>query len=1348
MVTTIATITPTTTTTLYEEEIDFSIVDALPPQHTSKSDSAGQDDDEKEDHDDKVNEKSSSKIKKSKKKKVKKSSKTENNTIPMSQMFRFATPLDKFYMIVGSIAAIANGVSMPFMTIIFSGFIDIFARYSQAVSIHDSTGDEEKFDEAKRALDTDIRTYVFYFVILGAVMFLASYIQMTFWSIAGGNQANRVRKLYYSSILRQEIAYFDNMSTGDITTRISSDTNLYQEGISDKIGFIIQNFATLFGGFIIAFIKSWKLSLVLCSLFPLMMIAGAFMAKAVSGGSAEGQDAYAAAGGIAEQVFSNIRTVLAFGGQSRELARYAKNLELAYKAGRKKAIASGAGIGSVMMILFFSYALAFWYGSKLILNKEKTGGEILNAFFAVMIGAFSIGNASPYFSDVAKALGSAKNLYTAIDRKSLIDVASTTGKTLPSSELEGHIEFKNVSFNYPTRPDVQVLKNFTLKIEPNKTVALVGSSGSGKSTIIGLLERFYDPIEGEILIDGVPIKEWNLKTLRGFIGLVGQEPVLFQNTIRQNIAWGKISEEDKEVTLEEIKEVCKKSNAYDFINELPKKYDTLVGEKGSLLSGGQKQRIAIARALIKNPPILLLDEATSALDTESERLVQDALDNASSNRTTIVIAHRLSTIKNADKIVVMHKGEIKEIGKHDELIAKKGVYYDLVQAQQLKTHKEKGEVNDDDELEEDDDSSNSENTNNDEVAITFDENNKSTQLRKIVTKDSATKSIKFLKEEEERILKEKEEKYNNTKAPFSRLFKLNKPELFLIIIGTLASAINGTIFPLFALLFSAILNAFSKVDHPDELRREANLFSGLFAVIGVCVFIAEFFKNTSFMLSSERLTKRIRLMTFGHLMKQEIAFFDNEDNGTGILTSKLAVDATRVEGLTGSLMGNIIQTAVTISLGLGLAFAYGWKLTLVVVAAAPTVAIANYAKIKSLSGYGSKSRKAYEGTGQIVHQSVSNIRTIASLSLENTFYKVYDKLVSEPHKIAIKGTLIASAGFGVSQAMMFWFYSLAFWYGSQLVKSQEYTVPKMFNVLFAIAFSASSLGQISSFSPNISKAKIAALSIFEILDRKPNTSPPDSINDRPTPVTGSSKFTDVHFSYPARPTTQILRGLSMDVLANKTTALVGSSGSGKSTVISLLLRYYNANSGSIYVENVDIQQWNLDYLRENISLVGQEPVLFDLTIGENIAYAKEGATQDEIETAAKQANIHNFVDALPEKYNTRVGEKGTQLSGGQKQRIAIARALIRNPKLLLLDEATSALDSESEKVVQNALDKASKGRTTLTIAHRLSTIQNSDLILVCKKGKIVEYGKHLELISKKGLYFDLVNKQTLIKKKD
>ncbi|CAG8487372.1 13651_t:CDS:2 [Funneliformis mosseae] len=1242
------------------ENIDFSIVDQLPPQHNSESFVEQEDD---------VNEKSSAGNKKGKKKKVKKPPE-ENNAIPVSQIFRFATPLDKFYIFIGTIAAFGNGIAIPLTAVIFSGFINVFSRFSLAVSIYNSTQDEAQFDEAKNELNSDIRRHVYYFMILGASIFVVSYIQMTTWSIAGANQADKVRRLYYSSLLKQEIAYFDSTQSGELTTRISNDTYIYQEGISEKVGLILQNAATFFGGFIVAFFESWQLTLVLCSVFPLLIAAGAIMAKSVSGDTSKGQDAYAAAGSLAEQVFSNIRTVLAFGGQPREFARYSAKLELVYKAGKRKAVISGIGLSSMMFIIFCSYSLAFWYGSKQILNGSKSSG-------------FSIGNASPHFSSVAASLGSAKKLFTTIDRKPLIDVTSTTGqKTSPSSKFEGRIEFKNISFHYPSRPDVPVLKGFSTIIEPNQTVALVGSSGSGKSTIVGLLERFYDPVEGEILIDGVPLKDWNLKSLRGLIGLVGQEPVLFQNTIRQNIAWGKVSEDGSEVDIEKIKEACKKANAHEFIEDLPKKYDTPVGDKGALLSGGQKQRIAIARALIKDPPILLLDEATSALDTESESLVQDALDNASSNRTTIVIAHRLSTIKNADKIIVMHKGEIKEV------------------------------------------------------------ENKSTQLRRALTRESTIKSIKSIKEEEEKLI---EEKFKGTKTPFSRLFQLNKPEFVLITIGAIASAIDGSIFPVFAILFSSLLDSLAKVDRPKELESDANFYSGIFAIIALVTFFAGFAKTTSFMLSSERLTKRIRLKTFDHLMKQEVAFYDDENNSVGILTSRLAVDATKIEGLTGSLMGNIIQTTVTICIGLGIAFFYGWKLTLVVISAAPIIVIAQYAKLKSLSGYGSKTLKAYEGTGHIVHQSVSNIRTIASLSLEDTFYKLYHESISEPHKTAIKGTMIAALGFGLSQGMIYFFYCLTFWYGSELVKSQEYTIKRMFSVFFVITFTSTAVGQISSFVPSISKARVAALSIFELLDRKPNTSPPDSINDRPTPVTGSSKFDDVHFSYPARPDSKILRGLSMSIPSNKTIAIVGSSGSGKSTVISLLLRYYNANSGVVRMEDIDILQWDLEYLRENLSLVGQEPILFDMTIGENIAYGKDGATQDEIETAAKHANINSFIETLPERYNTRVGEKGAQLSGGQKQRIAIARALIRRPKLLLLDEATSALDSESEKVVQDALDKAAKDRTTITIAHRLSTIQNSDLILVCKKGKVVESGKHFDLVAKKGIYFDLVNKQSLTK---
>ncbi|CAI2174077.1 6193_t:CDS:10 [Funneliformis geosporum] len=1175
-------------------------------------------------------------------------------------------------------------------------------------------------DAAKEKLNDDIIRNAYYFMALGCGVFVFSYGQMSFWMFSGERQAKRIRELYYTAILRQDIAFFDTVSTGDVTTRISGDTSLYQEGISEKVGLILQQFATFIGGFAIAYTTGWKLSLVLTAIIPLLAIAGGVMAKAISNDASQGQDAYAEAGGIAEQVLSGIRTVVSFGGEKRELARYQNKLNDAYKLGVKKAFISGTGLGAMMGIMFGSYGLAFWYGSKLIVNNEQTGSEVLNVFFAVIIGAFSIGNAAPHFSSVANALGAATKLFAVIDRVPIIDSSSNSGKNINRSELVGKIEFKNINFHYPTRPDVQVLKDFNLTIEPGQTVALVGSSGSGKSTIVGLLERFYNPASGTITLDGEDIKNINVKSLRTQIGLVGQEPILFPESIKQNILWG-ADPIEKDQSLEHVIEACKKSNAHDFIDELPKKYDTLVGEKGALLSGGQKQRIAIARALIKDPPILLLDEATSALDTESEKLVQDALDNASTNRTTIVIAHRLSTIKNADKIVVMSKGEIIEVGRHDELIAKEDVYFGLVKAQELKTRQHAEDINDDEEDE--DDSSLSSQTEN-ETTITFDEKHHNLHLRRMSTKASTVKSGG---KSEQEILEGSEAEKLLQKMPISRVFRMNSPEAILLFIGTLAAAVNGAIMPLFSLIFSSILAVFSRTDQPDELQKQANFWAGMFGVLALVAFLCNFFQLSCFMISAERLTRRLRSLTFEALMKQEIAYFDDENNGTGILTSKLAVDATKVEGLTGSLMGNILQSLTNIALGLGIAFYFGWKLTLVILAAAPVVAIGGFLEMKALAGYGAKTRKAYEGTGQIVQQSVSNMRTISALTREDTFRNMYIEAIRIPHKIAVKGSFLSSFGFAASQGFLYFIWSLAFWYGGQLVISREYE---------------------TTFAPNTAKAKVAALSIFEILDRKPKIDVSDTEGkDRPTPVTGEARIEEVHFNYPARPDVHILRGLDMSILAGKNIALVGSSGSGKSTVVALLLRWYDVNSGKVDIEKVNIKDWNLEYLRSNLALVGQEPVLFDLTIKESIAYGKDGCSQEEIETAAKEANIHNFIMSLPDKYDTKVGEKGTQLSGGQKQRVAIARALIRSPKLLLLDEATSALDSESEKVVQNALDKASEGRTTITIAHRLSTIQNADLILVCKKGKIVERGNHMELISQQGLYYELVNKQTLMKKK-
>ncbi|CAG8807783.1 5445_t:CDS:2, partial [Cetraspora pellucida] len=552
------------TTDVKEEEIDFSVVDALPQQKIDNSEKSiiTNNDDLK-------------KVKKLNQKKQKEKA----AAVSFFKLFRFATPLDIIFIIIGSLSSLALGFAIPVMTIIFADFINSFFLFE----LQKNTCFPICKDVAVQGLDDNVRTNAFHFIILGVIVFTVGYLQMSLWMISGERQANKLRLIYYSAILRQDITFFDTVSTGDVTTRISGDIALFQEGISEKVGQVLQFSAMFFGGFIIGFVKGWKLTLVLCCVFPLLAAVGGFMTKALDKGTTEGQDAYAVAGGIAEQVLSGIRTVIAFGGQKHEVERYTVQLENAYIMGRKKAFVSGLSLGLLMFTMFCCYSLAFWYGSILIVNHEMTGPGILNVFFAVFIGAYSISNAAPRFTAITNSMGAAAKLFEVIDRIPIIDSTSPNGQVIQKSSSQGRIEFKNVSFHYPTRSDVQVLKNFNLIIEPGQTVALVGSSGSGKSTIVNLLERFYDPTSGSILLDDVDIKNINIKSLRRQIGLVGQEPVLFSESIKVNVGWGGDPMES-DPTLDDIIEACKKSNAHDFINELPKKYDTIVGEKGSLLS--------------------------------------------------------------------------------------------------------------------------------------------------------------------------------------------------------------------------------------------------------------------------------------------------------------------------------------------------------------------------------------------------------------------------------------------------------------------------------------------------------------------------------------------------------------------------------------------------------------------------------------------------------------------------------------------------------------------------------------------------------------------------------------------
>uniref|UniRef100_A0A663MQS8 ATP-binding cassette sub-family B member 5 n=1 Tax=Athene cunicularia TaxID=194338 RepID=A0A663MQS8_ATHCN len=1213
-----------------------------------------------------------------------------------NKYFRYADWVDVLLMVVGLVSAAANGTGLPLMIIVFGEMTNSFVLNA---SVNSSSCPSIPGVD----IEGEMTKFAYYYVGIGCAVLILSTIQVWTFLIAATRQTSRIRQKFFFAVLHQEMAWFDTTQIGMLNTRLTDDINTIHEGIGDKICIFVQFFATFLAGIIIGFIYGWKLTLVILSVSPLLAASAAVWSTLLASLTAKELSAYAKAGAVAEEILTAIRTVVAFNGQQKALAKYDANLEIAKSVGVKKSITTNTSLGVSEFLIFGTYALAFWYGTKLTAEEESYDiGRVLIVFFSVFVGTFSLGQAAPNLESVANARGAAYEVYRIIKKKRLIDSSSNEG--YKPDKLIGEIEFRNIHFSYPSRPDVKILKGLNLKVQTGKTIALVGASGCGKSTTVQLLQRFYDPVQGEITLDGWDIRTLNVKWLRENIGIVSQEPVLFATTIAENIRYGR-----EDISDAEIEQAAKEANAFDFISRLPDKFNTMVGERGAQLSGGQKQRIAIARALARNPKILLLDEATSALDTQSESIVQAALDKARTGRTTIVIAHRLSTIRTADTIAGFEKGIVVEQGTHSELMLQKGVYYSLVM-QQVRAN----------------------------LFIFF--------LHVLFLQSCemllSAQSLQSGHRHRLGVLGAFTHEKNLPDVPYSRILALNKPEWLYILLGVIAAAVSGGVHPAFAVLFGKIIGAFQETD-TEKRNKNTLVLSLMFLLLGVITLTTYIIRGFMFGKSGEILTMRLRSLSFRALLQQEVGWYDDQKNAVGVLLTRLATDASQVKGATGSRLGLMTMTVFTLLTAIVIAFVYGWQLTLLILACIPFVIATNAARVSSVSGHAAKDQKALEEAGRISTESVENIRTVASLTREEAFYERYVTNLSGPYRDSLSKAPFYGFTYGVAQCANYFVNAAVFRFGAWLIAHCLSNFENVFIVFSSVIFAAINVGQSASLAPDYGKARMSAQRIFQLLDRKPLIDSYSEEGEKLSNFEGNVEFRNIHFVYPTRPEVQVLQGLNLKVNKGQTLALVGSSGCGKSTSIQLLERFYDPVEGQVLADGFDTRSLNLQWLRSRLGLVSQEPILFDCSIAENIQYGDNSkvVSQEEIEAAAKAANIHAFIENLPEKYNTRVGEKGTQLSGGQKQRIAIARALLRNPAILLLDEATSALDTESEKIVQKALDNARQGRTCIIIAHRLTTVQTADIIAVIHNGRVVEQGTHSQLLAKEGHYYALVNAQ-------
>lgn len=1027
------------------------------------------------------------------------------------------TTTDVFLILAGFFFSIAAGIPFPLLGIVFGELINDL-----------NTATCSSSDNVDANVADGVQTKVLYVIYITIANFCFIYIHCSCWSYISERIARRFRRRYFESIIRQETGYIEGLPAGDVISRLVSDIEVVQSGTSEKVGIVVSTLSYFVTSYIVAFIKVPQIAGMLVSVVPcyfLMSYLGGYYIKKYAGRITEHVNA---ATSIASSSLSHLSLVHAFNSHERLERLYSDHLAGSRMDALKKAGTHAAQLGFLYFVAYSSNALAFWEGSRLIADSVEAGGSgtsvgaVYTVIFVLIDASFILSQVAPYVHVFASAAGASDRLLAVINRESLIDGTSESGdKTAPFDSDD--ITFSNVKFTYPSRPEVPVLQGVNFAIPPRKHTAIVGPSGGGKSTIVALLERFYDPLSGDICIGGQNFRDLNVRYLRGNIGFVQQEPSLLDRSILENIAYGLVTSAsephvalapfildssladlaeqmrdglsekkalenfDPKVTeiVKLVREAASNSNALGFIDALPNGLATSAGSSGGQLSGGQKQRIALARALVRDPALLILDEATAALDSTSERLIQDALAKVAGRVTMVSIAHRLSTAKDAHKIVVIKKGEVVEEGSHADLVTRGGSYAEMVRLQNLGKLSPAVSIKSDLIREARVEGAPGMQHAETKTALLEVGGTDITDELKLPYTDEKTTFEKETKKEKKN--REKQAKRERSKRKHSGwfttkfTFSLLRPNLQYVLLGLGMSFIIGASYTAEAVIFGHTVGSLSPCIGADGIRHSGHLYGLLFFIMALVELSANVIGGCAFGWAADKVLYRIRVLSLRSLLGQTIPWHGMDDRTPATLITYITGDATALGSITGTTIGLLLATAVNLIAGLVVSFVFAWKITIVLLPTIPVLLIAGMMKLRTQAKFSERHQKAFAQATAVTVEAVDNIRAVSAFSLEKQSYSVYERALKAPYKETLRsiafGNVFLALAFSVSNLV----YALAYWWGTKQITSGAYTQIEFFIVLPALLFSTQSCGQMFALAPDISKAGVAASNIAELL---------------------------------------------------------------------------------------------------------------------------------------------------------------------------------------------------------------------------------------------------------------------------